>query len=114
MEKFIKTGEKYADILKQLSKECTDYLKKMVKENGDIEFGEDDPFITVTYDGGRHPECWANPYSQLYRIYVKDDKLMFDLEDTDEYDDFRVPVDELYDIASTVYAMYDNSPCDIN
>ena len=101
---FIKTGEKYTDILKQLRQECTDYLKKMV-ENYDIAFGEDDPYVTVTYDGGRRP-CNANPYSHLHIIYVKDDRLKFDIDDTDEYDADRVPVDELYCIASTVYEMY--------
>lgn len=110
---FLKTGEKYTDILKQLRHECTDYLKKMV-ENNDIEFGVDDPYVTVTYDGGRHPEWDSNPYSQVHLIYVKDGRLMFDIDDADEYDADRVPVDELYCIASTVYEMYGDSPRGIN
>ena len=65
MEKkdFEKTFEKVAELNKQLREECCDYLRKVLKENGnsiDLQ-SEDYAIVCVTYDGDNHPEYAANP-----------------------------------------------------
>lgn len=111
MEKkdFEKTFEKVAELNKHLREECCDYLRKVLKENGnsiDLQSeDEDDDIVCVTYDGGNHPEYAANPYSQVYGIFLneKDNEIYLETEDCDEYCIDRVDsVMEVYDVCSFV------------
>ena len=109
MEKkdFEKTFEKVAELNKQLREECCDYLRKVLKENGnriDLQ-SEDYDIVCVVYDGGRHPEYAANPYSQVYSVFFneEDNKIYLETEDCDEYCIDRVDsVMEVYDVCSFV------------
>ena len=109
MEKkdFEKTFEKVAELNKQLREECCDYLRKVLKENGnriDLQ-SEDYDIVCVTYDGGNHPEYAANPYSQVYSVFFneEDNKIYLETEDCDEYCIDRVDsVMEVYDGCSFV------------
>ena len=111
MEKknFENTFEKVAELNKQLREECCDYLRKVLKENGnsiDLQSEEeDDDIVCVTYDGGNHPEYAANPYSQVYSVFFneEDNKIYLETEDCDEYCIDRVDsVMEVYDVCSLV------------
>ena len=111
MEKkdFEKTFEKVAELNKQLREECCDYLRKVLKENGnsiDLQSEDEDyAIVCVTYDGGNHPEYAANPYSQVYGIFLneKDNEIYLETEDCDEYCIDRVDsVMEVYDVCSFV------------
>ena len=80
MEKkdFEKTFEKVAELNKQLREECCDYLRKVLKENGnriDLQSEEEEDYdiVDVTYDGGSHPEYAANPYSQVYSVFFNEE-----------------------------------------
>ena len=114
MEKkdFEKTFEKVAELNKQLREECCDYLRKVLKENGnsiDLQSeDEDDDIVCVTYDGGNHPEYAANPYSQVYGIFLneKDNEIYLNIEDSDEYCLDRVDsVLEVYNICLLVQSI---------
>ena len=114
MEKkdFEKTFEKVAELNKQLREECCDYLRKVLKENGnsiDLQSEEkDDDIVCVTYDGGNHPEYAANPYSQVYGIFLneKDNEIYLNIEDADEYCLDRVDsVLEVYNICLLVQSI---------
>lgn len=114
MEKkdFEKTFEKVAELNKHLREECCDYLRKVLKENGnriDLQSEEeDDDIVCVTYDGGNHPEYAANPYSQVYGIFLneKDNEIYLNIEDSDEYCLGRVySVLEVYNICLLVQSI---------
>lgn len=114
MEKkdFEKTFEKIAELNKQLREECCDYLRKALKENGnsiDLQSEDEDYYIVcVTYDGGNHPEYAANPYSQVYGIFLneKDNEIYLNIEDADEYCLDRVDsVLEVYNICLLVQSI---------
>ena len=112
MEKkdFEKTFEKVAELNKQLREECCDYLRKVLKENGNrIDLrSEDYDIVCVAYDGGRHPEYAANPYSQVYSVFFneEDNKIYLETEDCDEYCIDRVDsVMEVYNICLLVQSI---------
>ena len=114
MEKknFEKTFEKVTELNKQLREECCDYLRKVLKENGnsiDLQSeNEEYDIVCVTYDGGWHPEYAANPYSQVYGIFLneKDNELYLNIEETDEYClDCVDSVLEVYDICLLVQSI---------
>lgn len=114
MEKkdFEKTFEKVAELNKQLREECCDYLRKALKENRnsiDLQSEDEDyDIVCVTYDGGNHPEYAANPYSQVYGIFLneKDNEIYLNIEDADEYCLDRVDsVLEVYNICLLVQSI---------
>lgn len=114
MEKkdFEKTFEKVAELNKHLREECCDYLRKVLKENGnsiDLQSEDEDyAIVCVTYDGGNHPEYAANPYSQVYGIFLneKDNEIYLETEDCDEYCIDRVDsVMEVYNICLLVQSI---------
>ena len=117
MEKkdFEKTFEKIAELNKQLREECCDYIRKVLKENGnriDLQSEDEDyDIVCVTYDGGRHPEYDANPYSQVYSVFFneEDNKIYLETEDCDEYGLDRVDsVMEVFGVCSLVQTIIDN------
>ena len=94
---------KIGKVLTTLRKECLAYLINIVsKHNNSYEF-DNDSMVTVSYDGGNHPEYASNVYSQVHRIYIKDDKLFFDIDDEYGYSEDRITTYELYSIASYIY-----------
>ena len=69
---------------------------------------EDYDIVCVTYDGGNHPEYAANPYSQVYGIFLneKDNEIYLNIEDADEYCLDRVDsVLEVYNICLLVQSI---------
>lgn len=94
---------KIGKVLTTLRKECLAYLRNIVsKHNNSYEF-DNDYMVTVSYDGGNHPEYASNVYSQVHRIYIKDDKLLFDIDDEYGYSEDRITTYELFSIASYIY-----------
>ena len=107
---FIKTGEKYTSILVKLRRDCITYIKGMIAEHGKITLGdEDDDCVAITYDGGSHPEYAGNPYSLVQSVYVKNDELYFEIEETDEYEEDRVLTSDLYSVADAIYYKFNKS-----
>ena len=94
---------KIGKVLTTLRKECLAYLRNIVsKHNNSYEF-DNDYMVTISYDGGNHPEYASNVYSQVHRIYIKDDKLLFDIDDECAYSEDRITTYELFNIASYIY-----------
>lgn len=57
-------------------------------------------YISVTYDGGRHPEYDTNAFSQVSGFSISDKgKVIFSIEETDEYEIERIAPAEVIDIA---------------
>jgi hypothetical protein len=98
-------------IRRQIANRCLAYLKGALKRNGgSIEFFKnngnaiDDLYVSVTYDGGRHPEYASNAFAQVDGIYLnKKGNIVLNIEDDDEYGIENISWDELYTIAEFVY-----------
>lgn len=98
-------------IRSQIAKKCTAYLKRELKkaENNNIEFFDDnggaidDLYVTVSYDGGRHPEYASNAFSNVNSVYLnKKGRVVLDIDDCDEYEIENLTFDELYAVAEFV------------
>lgn len=111
MKKVIELKKQIAEKERQIKNGCIDYLKKTIKELGGAicTDGEEDTLtgdtLTVTYDGGRHPEYDTNAFSEVSSIYLKDGKIYLDTEDCEEYSIDRINDDEVYNVAMFVYEM---------
>lgn len=69
-------------VLNESSKVFKKYVKTILMEvDDDIEVDTESYNFCVTYDGGRHPEFDANPYSQIQRIYLENGKIYLETED---------------------------------
>ena len=105
--KFIKIGDDFSNIAAQLKQECVGYLTQATKENGSIEFdlGQEDEYVCVSYDGGRHHEYASNLYSTVYSVSFNEDenRLSIKTEDDDDYNVDRLSADEVYTLALAVY-----------
>lgn len=104
MKKFQETMQKWVSANKQLYKDCEEYLRNALEKNGNsVEFdAENCEFVTVTYDGGRHPEYNSNAFSQVLRAYIKDGEMYLETEDANDYPISRIEASELYDICNYI------------
>lgn len=107
MKKFQDTFDKWSKLNKQLFTDSENYLKEILvdcpynyldlkPDNSDHEFD----VVTVSYNGGRHPEYASNCYSTVYGVFLKNDKLYLNIEDCDEYPANEVTAEELFNVAS--------------
>ena len=104
MKEVIKLKESIAETERKIKEGCLEYLKKVLKENGGrISINEPDEFLTVPYDGGRHPEYASNEFSNVDEVYLHGDKIFLSIEETDEYEIDRINDDDLYSVAMFVY-----------
>lgn len=71
-----------------------------IEENGDPYGGIN---VFVTYDGGRHPEYAANPYSIVNSVYMKNGKLYVNCDDCNEFSFDRLEWVDVIDIADHLY-----------
>lgn len=106
MEKFIELGEKIEDLNIELRKECVNFLKEILKDEIPLVLLTDDDetsfYVSVTYDGGNHPEYASNAYSMVYSVWMKDEQIYLELDDCDEYGIDRVETMELYNVCCTI------------
>lgn len=104
MKEVIKLKKSIAKTERKIKDGCLEYLKKVLKENGGrISCEVDDEFLTVPYDGGRHPEYASNEFSNVDEVYLDGDKVFLSIEETDEYEIDRINDDDLYAVAMFVY-----------
>ena len=98
-EYFRSAFEKYQKAVSDAREVAIEVLINLCKDNGGtIEVAEDN-FICVTYDGGHHPEWATNTFSEVKAVFVKDNKLYLNTEDDDEYEIWRVPSNQVINIA---------------
>lgn len=73
----------------KIRKKCEDYIRRVLEENGgsiDFDDYEVDEYVSVPYDGGRHPEYASNCFSIVNGIYLgSNGGITINTEDCDEY-----------------------------
>ena len=111
MEKFMEIGQQWSEVSKKLRKECEKYLKKVLEKTKDKriswEWQELEELgvyeISVSYDGGRHPEYASDCYANVYGVHInKSGKLCIELKEEYDYEIERVNTLEVYDLAFKV------------
>ena len=104
-KKFQRLADSYFSTGKLLRSACMSYIKKVLKENSnEISWDPDeveDYVLTVTYDGGTHPEYASNAFSCVYGVKLNEcGKILLNTDDCDCYDIKSVPTAEVYDVAN--------------
>lgn len=105
MEKFEKTAKKLLKILPQLREECVEFLTNKLRENNNKlswDCCEIDEYVSVCYDGGRHPEYASNVFSSVEGVFIEDDKIYLNIEDDGKYSIDNVNTTELLDVCSYI------------
>ncbi len=81
----IKLNEKITEQLIVLRNESLDYIKRTLGEDGVAVFDNGAETLTITYDGGNHPEYAAYPYAVVKSIYSEGGNIYLNLEEDDRY-----------------------------
>lgn len=102
--KFQRLADNYFSTGASLRSACMAYIKKVLKENNnEISWNIDeveDNILTVTYDGGNHPEYASNAFSCVYGVKLnKRGKILLNTDDCDCYTIESIPTEEVYYVA---------------
>lgn len=105
-EKFLKQADKVYEWMRKARTSTVEYLKEVLEKQPDkrIKFDIDnEEYLTITYDGGRHPEYGGNICSQVNSVFIHPEYgLCVDIEDSNEYEESRIDTLDLIDIAEKV------------
>lgn len=105
---FKKADELYDSIIpvqQDIRKKCETYIKKVLKENnGSLDCTESENMISVTYDGGNHPEYASTAFSMVEGISLdENDNIILQIEDCSEYPIQNINWDEVFDVAAFIH-----------
>ena len=105
---FKKADELYDSIIpvqQDIRNKCETYIKMVLKENnGSLDCTESENMISVTYDGGNHPEYASNAFSMVEGISLdKNDNIILQIEDCSEYPIENINWDEVFDVAAFIH-----------
>lgn len=84
-KQIVELNDKITEQLTVLRNESLDYIKRTLGENGVAVFDNGAETLTITYDGGNHPEYAAYPYAVVNSIYSEGGNIYLDLEEDDRY-----------------------------
>jgi hypothetical protein len=105
---FKKADELYDSIIpvqQDIRKKCETYIKMVLKENnGSLDCTESENMISVTYDGGNHPEYASTAFSMVEGINLdENDNIILQIEDCSEYPIENINWDEVFDVAAFIH-----------
>lgn len=105
---FKKADELYDSIIpvqQDIRKKCETYIKMVLKENnGSLDCTESENMISVTYDGGNHPEYASTAFSMVEGVSLdENDNIILQIEDCSEYPIQNINWDEVYDVAAFIH-----------
>lgn len=119
MEKTIQLWNELQPKINEVKKNSLDYIKAELEKAEDnyISFLDEDGepiggnWISVTYDGGHHPEYASNAFDMVKGVYLKyqegrkEKLIMLDTEDDDEYYIGNINWDEIFSVAEYLYGL---------
>lgn len=106
---FVETNRQYIDINDKLRRESLAYLKELCEENGTINMETLDICVSVTYDGGNHPEYASNAFSDVIDVHLDEyGNVELCIDECDEYDTDRIDGGELGCLAMEIYEALKN------
>ena len=77
--------ESYYAASSNVYRECVKFLKEFLADKGVYEFDDENELITISYDGGNHPEYAANPFCRVESITLKGNDVVVSCEEDEEY-----------------------------
>ena len=80
-KKFGAESDNFNTQAKKFRKLMSEELCKLIKPNEEIITEDYEGSLTITYDGGRHPEYASNVFSFVERIYNENGKICVESED---------------------------------
>lgn len=109
MENLKKIYDELSELNDRLFEESEQFIIRSLNKipSKSVEF-DHEINVCVTYDGGRHPEYDANPYSRVERVYLENGKIYLETEDCTRYDVCNIYASELYDVAEGVDFIVEN------
>lgn len=112
MEKVYELWEQMQPMKKEVREGSIQYILDELKKNSNnIPFKDEDGefwggcAICITYDGGRHPEYAANPYSDVNGIILEDGEAVVETEDG-EMKLESLDWDEIFCLADYIHDTY--------
>lgn len=84
-KQIIELNEKITDQLIVLRNESLNYIKRALGEDGVAVFDNGAETLTITYNGGNHPEYDAYPYAEVKSIYSKGRDIFLNLDRCEDY-----------------------------
>jgi hypothetical protein len=112
IEKFDNLCTELCNAKRAVRQQCIDMLKEICNrtESKEINLDKMNNFLldggmanpVFCYDGGNHPEYASNMYSTVEGFELKGDKLVFTIEDSDDYDITRVHTDCLIELCDAI------------
>ena len=112
IEKFDNLCTELCNAKRAVRQQCIDMLKEICNrtESKEINLDKMNNFLldggmanpVFCYDGGNHPEYASNMYSAVEGFVLKGDKLVFIIEDSNDYDITRVLTDCLIELCDAI------------
>lgn len=98
------TATKYFKVGETLRALCIRYLQNILSKNNSIVIKDADlpEYISVSYDGGNHPEYASNVFSVVNRVYLESESIMLDTEDSTGYSIDNITTEDLYNLCNFI------------
>ena len=105
---FKKADELYDSIIpihQEIRKKCETYIKRVLKEHdGELDFSATDELVSVSYDGGNHPEYASNAFSIVEGVHLDGrDNIILQTEDSSYYPIINIDWEEVFNVAAFIY-----------
>lgn len=109
MNKFEETYQEFRVLRDRIRKECVEYLTDVVKAYGEFPLADinrdgcDECYVSIVYDGGRHPEYASNAYSDVSKVFLNEKGIVcVDIEDCEKYEIDRWENEDVLNVAWAV------------
>lgn len=103
MAKAEKLYDSITDSFGEIRKESTEYIKSVLEAHGNsIDFDDYDVdyYVSVTYDGGNHPEYASNAFSTVNGVFInRRGVISLNTEDCSDYELEDVSWEDVYNLA---------------
>ena len=95
----------YFEVLGKVAKDCGGILETILSNvDGNRVEIEEENAISVSYDGGNHPDYASNCFSSVNSVYLKNGEIYLDIDDCDAYPISSISTSELFQITEIVIA----------
>ena len=103
---FQETMDAWIVMNSKLYNDCKEYIINALKDEPEQQIIFDrtynDEYVTVSYDGGNHPEYDSDCFADVYAVKLIDGEVYLDLEYNSKYSIDRINAEHLYDVADMV------------
>ena len=101
-----KLFDSISDTFAEIRTECEEYISSVLEEHGgsiDFDDYEPDYYVSVTYDGGNHPEYASNAFSVVNGVFInRRGVISLNIEDCSDYELEDINWEEVYDVANYI------------